>query len=89
MVSLFLTAEFSEGGSPAIDCQYLARNVAACSACEKDGGSLEVIGTTPSASRDTFEDTGGTLLVIDQGVIHVRVDVSRSDLFVRVSHRGT
>ena len=89
MVSLFPTAELSEGDSPAIDRQYVARNVAACSACEKDGGSLEVIGATPSASRDTFEDTGGTLLVIDQGIIHIRVDVSWSDLFVHVSHRGT
>jgi hypothetical protein len=66
--------------SPAVHCQYFTRNVAACSAREKNGGSIEVIGTTPSASRDTFEDAGGTLLVVDQSIIHICVDVSRGNL---------
>jgi hypothetical protein len=65
---------------PAVHCQYFARNVATCSACEKNGGPLEVIGATPSASRDTFEDAGRTLLVVDQGIIHICVDVSRRNL---------
>jgi hypothetical protein len=65
---------------PAVHCQYFTRNVATCSACEKNGGPLEVIGTTPSASRDTFEDAGRTLLVVDQSIIHVCVDVSWGNL---------
>jgi hypothetical protein len=65
---------------PAVHCQYFTRNVAACSTREKNGGPLEVIGTAPSASRDTFEDAGSTLLVVDQSIIHVCVDVSRGDL---------
>jgi hypothetical protein len=81
MVRLILTTAISlKEYSPAIHCQYFARNVATCSACEKDSGSLEVIGTTPSASRNTFEDTGSTLLVVDQGIIHIGVDVSWSNL---------
>lgn len=65
---------------PAVHCQNFARNVATCSACEKNGGPLEIIGVTPSASRDTFEDAGSTLLIVDQGVVRICVDVSWGDL---------
>ena len=65
---------------PAVHCQYFTRNVATCSACEKNCGPLEVIRTTPSASRDTLEDAGRTMLVVDQGIIHICVDVSWGDL---------
>jgi len=65
---------------PAVDCQYLARDIRARLACEEDNWAFEVVWMAPSASRYPIKNASSTRFIIDQGVVHVCVDVSRRNL---------
>lgn len=65
---------------PAIDCQYLPRYVGACTACEKHSWAFEVVRTAPSARWDAIQDASSSRFVVDQGLVHVGLDVTWCNL---------
>lgn len=65
---------------PAINRQYLSGNVGACPTCEKHNRAFEVVWIAPSARWDAIQDAGSSRFVVDQGIVHVGVDISWRNL---------
>lgn len=64
---------------PTIHRDNLARDIATGTTSQEDHHALEVFWLTPPAGRNTCHDTGVPALVIDQCLVHVRGNVSRSN----------
>lgn len=54
-------------------------DIAARLAGQVDGGALEILGVSPPARGDPGRDARQPLLVLEQGLVHVRGDVPRRD----------
>lgn len=61
----------------AIHGNNLSRHIATSSASQEDNRSLEILWFTPTASGDPSHDTRVAVGVVDQGSVHVGVNVPR------------